>query len=51
MLWGLARLIDPGSLPQPRVVARFDITGKRAPNRFWLVASLRCPEPSGQSIQ
>lgn len=39
MRWGLARLIDPGSLPRPRVVARFDITGKRSPNRFWLVAS------------
>jgi hypothetical protein len=36
---GLARLIDPGSLPRPRVVARFDITGRRPPNRFWLVAS------------
>jgi DNA-binding HxlR family transcriptional regulator len=30
MLWGLARLIDPGSLPRPRVVARFDITGRPA---------------------
>jgi hypothetical protein len=51
MLWGLARLIDPGSLPQPRVVARFDITGKRAPNRFWLVASSSgnevCVHPPG----
>lgn len=51
MLWGLARPIDPGSLPQPRVVARFDITGKRAPNRFWLVASSSgnevCVHPPG----
>ena len=51
MLWGLARLIDPGSLPQPRVVARFDITGKRPPSRFWIVASLSgnevCVHPPG----
>jgi DNA-binding HxlR family transcriptional regulator len=51
MLWGLARLVAPGSLPQPRVVARFDITDKRAPNRFWLIASFSgnevCVHPPG----
>ena len=49
ILWGLARLIDPGSLPRPRVVvARFDIAGKRSPSRFWLVASFSGNEvPAG----
>ncbi|GID92455.1 winged helix-turn-helix transcriptional regulator [Amorphoplanes digitatis] len=36
-LWTLSRMIDPATLPRPRVVVLFHITGHRAPNRFWLV--------------
>jgi len=38
MLWGLSRLIDPATLPRPRVVVRFQVTDHRTPDRFWLVA-------------
>jgi len=36
-LWILARMIDPASLPRPRIVVQFHVTGRRPPNRFWLV--------------
>ena len=36
-LWMVSRLIDPATLPQPRVVVRFDVTGGRRPDRYWLV--------------
>jgi DNA-binding HxlR family transcriptional regulator len=36
-LWILSRLIDPASLPRPRVVVRFDVRGSRTPDRFWLL--------------
>ncbi len=38
-LWMLARLIDPESLPRPRVVVRFDLTDESKPNRYWVVAA------------
>ena len=38
-LWMLARLIDPASLSRPRIVVRFHVTGRRPPNRFWLVVA------------
>src|SRR4051794_36046499 len=37
-LWTIARLIDPASLPRPRVVVRFDVTDARTYDRFWLLA-------------
>jgi DNA-binding HxlR family transcriptional regulator len=36
-LWTMARMIDPASLPRPRLVVRFEVTGDTTPNRFWLV--------------
>ena len=36
-LWTMSRLIDPDTLPRPRIVVRFDVTDRRAPDRFWLV--------------
>jgi len=36
-LWMLSKLIDPAGLPQPRIVVGFHLTGRRPPNRFWLV--------------
>ena len=38
-LWMLTRLIDPGTLPRPRIVVRFDLTDRSRPDRYWLVAS------------
>lgn len=38
-LWMLSRLIDPRSLPRARIVVRFDLTDRAAPNRYWLVAA------------
>jgi DNA-binding HxlR family transcriptional regulator len=50
-LWTLARMIAPGTLPRQRVVVRFDVTGRRAPNRFWLVLATTgnevCVQPPG----
>jgi DNA-binding HxlR family transcriptional regulator len=50
-LWMLARLIEPTSLPQDRVVVRFDLTGRGNPDRYWVVASRRgnevCVRPPG----
>ncbi len=37
-LWTIAHLIDPASLPRPRVVVRFDVTDARRYDRFWMVA-------------
>lgn len=37
-LWTVAHLIDPASLPRPRVVVRFDVTDGRQYDRFWVVA-------------
>jgi DNA-binding HxlR family transcriptional regulator len=44
-LWILSRLIDRDSLPQPRVVVRFDV--RRAPRavRFWLLL-----DPTGNEV-
>jgi DNA-binding HxlR family transcriptional regulator len=38
-LWMLSRLIAPDTLPRPRVVVQFHVTGRSPPNRFWLVLS------------
>ena len=38
-LWMLSKLIDPSGLPRPRIVVGFHVTGRRPPNRFWLVVS------------
>jgi DNA-binding HxlR family transcriptional regulator len=40
-LWMLARLIEPASLPQDRIVVRFDLTDRSKPDRYWVVASRR----------
>jgi DNA-binding HxlR family transcriptional regulator len=36
-LWTVCRLLDPATLPRPRIVVRFDLVGERRPDRFWLV--------------
>jgi len=36
-LWTMSRLIDPQSLPRPRVVVRFDVRRGRGATRFWLL--------------
>ncbi len=50
-LWSVSRLVDPTSLPRPRVVVRFDLTGRRTPNRYWLVLDQPgnevCVQPPG----
>jgi hypothetical protein len=33
----MSRLVDPTSLPQPRVVVRFDVRRERPPDRYWLL--------------
>jgi DNA-binding HxlR family transcriptional regulator len=38
-LWTLSRMIAPDTLPRPRIVVQFHVTGRPAPNRFWLVLS------------
>jgi len=38
-LWMVSRLVDPATLPRPRVVVVFQVTDRSAPNRFWLVLS------------
>lgn len=38
-LWMLSRMIAPDTLRRGRVVVQFHITGRAAPNRFWLVLS------------
>jgi DNA-binding HxlR family transcriptional regulator len=39
MLWALSRLLDPDTLPRPRVVVRFEVTDRAAPDRYWVVAA------------
>src|SRR4051812_21839697 len=50
-LWILSRLIEPASLPRPRVVVRFDVAGARTPDRFWLLLDRTgnevCVQPPG----
>jgi DNA-binding HxlR family transcriptional regulator len=50
-LWILARMIAPASLPRPRIVVQFHVTGRRPPNRFWLVLATTgnevCAKPPG----
>ena len=36
-LWTVSRLIDPASLPRPRVVVRFDLRDVRGCHRFWML--------------
>lgn len=36
-LWTMSRLIDPESLPRPRIVVRFDVRPSRPPHHFWLL--------------
>jgi DNA-binding HxlR family transcriptional regulator len=38
-LWTLSRMIAPDTLPRPRIVVQFHVTGHAPPNRFWLVLS------------
>jgi DNA-binding HxlR family transcriptional regulator len=37
VLWSVSRLVDPATLPRPRVVVRFDLTDRSRPDRYWLV--------------
>jgi len=37
VLWSMARLIDRGQMPEPRVVIRFDVSDAKPMDRFWLV--------------
>jgi DNA-binding HxlR family transcriptional regulator len=37
VLWNMARLADLNSLPQPRLVIRFDITDMSRRNHYWLL--------------
>jgi len=50
-LWTICRLLDPASLPRPRIVVRFDLTDQRQPNRIWLVLESTgnevCVQPPG----
>jgi DNA-binding HxlR family transcriptional regulator len=50
-LWTMSRLIDPASLPQPRVLVRFDVRGGPRAARFWLLLDRTgnevCVEPPG----
>jgi len=50
-LWTVCRLLDPTTLPRPRIVVRFDLTDERRPNRFWLVLDRTgnevCLQPPG----
>lgn len=50
-LWTLSRLIARDTLPRPRIVVLFHITGRSPPNRFWLVLSTTgnevCAHPPG----
>jgi DNA-binding HxlR family transcriptional regulator len=45
-LWTMSWLIDPASLPQPRVVVRFDVRGDRGLRRLWLLL-----EPDGNEVR
>jgi DNA-binding HxlR family transcriptional regulator len=50
VLWTISRLLDPTSLPQPRVVVRFDVVEGRT-SRYWLVCTRTgnevCVHPPG----
>jgi DNA-binding HxlR family transcriptional regulator len=50
-LWTVCRLLDPATLPRPRIVVRFDLVDERRPSRFWLVLDRAgnevCVEPPG----
>jgi DNA-binding HxlR family transcriptional regulator len=50
-LWTLSRLIDPASLPRPRVVVRFDVRDRPRAARLWLLLDRTgnevCVEPPG----
>ncbi|HEY7272010.1 MAG TPA: helix-turn-helix domain-containing protein [Actinoplanes sp.] len=48
-LWMLSRLIDPATLPRPRIVVAFEVTDRRPPNRFWLVLAATGNEVCAQS--
>jgi hypothetical protein len=48
-LWTLSRLIPGDTLPRPRVVVQFHVTGRTPPNRFWLVLSTRGNEVCAQA--
>jgi len=37
VLWNMARLADLTTLPQPRLVVRFDFTDMTRQNRYWLL--------------
>lgn len=37
VLWSIARLIDRGQMPEPRIVIRFDVSDAERANQFWLV--------------
>jgi len=44
-LWTMSRLIDPATLPRPRIVVRFDVLTARRPTRFWLLL-----DPAGNEV-
>jgi DNA-binding HxlR family transcriptional regulator len=50
-LWIMSRLIDPASLPRPRVVVRFDVRRPGTADHFWLLLDRLgnevCGEPPG----
>jgi DNA-binding HxlR family transcriptional regulator len=49
-LWTVSRLIEPESLPRPRVVVRFDVRrDQRATTRFWLILDRRGNEVCGRA--
>lgn len=37
VLWSMARLVDRGQMPEPRIVIRFDVTDAAPERQFWLV--------------
>jgi hypothetical protein len=47
----LARLIDPATLPRPRIVVMFRVTDRPPPDRYWLVLAATgnevCVQPPG----
>jgi HxlR-like helix-turn-helix len=54
VLWTIAHLLDPATLPRPRVVVRFDLTDltdRGGPSRYWLVCAGTgnevCVQPPG----
>jgi DNA-binding HxlR family transcriptional regulator len=48
-LWMLSRLIDPATLPRPRIVVMFRVIDRPPPNRFWLVLAATGNEVCVQS--